>query len=334
MFEQVDNSGGVTVFVIVPGNKLDESWGQLDTSLGVEDGTSGVGEEIGGDDFFVGVTQETSQWTFFGGLLDNSTDFFVGGFLLQVDGQVNNGDVDGWDSEGHTGQLTLQFWQDLTDGLGGTGGGWDDVTGGGSTTSPVLVGRTVDGLLGGGQGVDGGHQTGLDTEVIVDNLGQWGQTVGGTGGVGQDLDVGGVLVVVDTHDEHWGVGRRSGDDNLLGTGVQVLGGTGDVLEDTGGVDNVVDAGGTPGDVFWVSFLEHLDLVVVDDQVLAFVRDGTLVLTVGGVVLEHVGGVFWGNERIIDGDDLDVWSGEGDSEDKSADSAEPVDTDSDSHVSCS
>ena len=145
IFDQVNNSGGVTVFVIVPGNQLDELWRQLDTSGGIEDGSVSVTQEIRGDNGIFGVTQNTLHWTF-SGSLNSLLDLVVSSFLCQLDSQVNNGNIDGWDSESHTGQLTLQFWQDLTDSLSSTGRGWDDVTGSGSTTSPV-IGAVEDGAV-------------------------------------------------------------------------------------------------------------------------------------------------------------------------------------------
>ena len=332
MFQQVDNSGGVTIFVIVPGDQLDKGWGQQDTGLGVKDGGSGVGDEVGGDNGVLGVAQDALQLVF-GSVLHGSTDVFVGGWGLQVDSQVDNGNVDGRHSHGHTGQLAGQDRQDLTDSLGGTGGGWNDVAGGSSTTSPVLVGWTVDGLLGGGDRVDGGHQAGVDTELVVDGLGQWGQTVGGTGRVRDNLHVWGVLLVVDTDNKHWGVLGRSGNDHLLGTGVQVLGGWLDLLEDTGGVDDVVDADLAPWDVFWVSFVVDRDLLAVDDNLVFLVRDLALVLAVGGVVLEHVGSVLWRNEWVVDRNNLNVWSAESNSQHQSTDSTETVNTNSNSHFVC-
>jgi hypothetical protein len=56
------------------------------------------------------------------------------------------------DSESHTGQLAVELWDDLAYSLGSTSGGWDDVGSGGASTSPVLVGRSIDGLLGGTAG--------------------------------------------------------------------------------------------------------------------------------------------------------------------------------------
>ena len=83
------------------------------------------------------------------------------------------------------------------------------------------MGRTVDGLLGGGGGVDGGHQTLDDTEIIMDNLGERGQAVGCAGSVGDDSVLGVVCIQVDTANEHWGISGRSGDYDLLGATLQM-----------------------------------------------------------------------------------------------------------------
>ena len=48
--DKVDNSVGVAVLVIVPGDEFDECRGELDSGLGVEDGGAVVGQEVGGND--------------------------------------------------------------------------------------------------------------------------------------------------------------------------------------------------------------------------------------------------------------------------------------------
>lgn len=57
--------------------------------------------------------------------------------------------------------------------------------------------------------MNGGHETLDDTELVVQDLGQRSQAVGGARSVGKDLDVLGVLIEVDTAHEHGGIGRRS-----------------------------------------------------------------------------------------------------------------------------
>lgn len=58
-------------------------------------------------------------------------------------------------------------------------------------------------------------------------------------------------------------------------------------EDTGGLDDVVGTYGAPRDGGRVSLVEDGDVLAVDDQLSTCNGDGTLVSTVGRVVLEHV-----------------------------------------------
>merc|ERR1719376_1449540 len=118
--------------------------------------------------------------------------------------------------EGHTGQLAVEFRDNLAHSLGGTSGGGDDVLASTTASTPVLAGGSVNGLLGGGGGVHGSHQTLNDLELVVEDLGNGGEAVGGAGCVGHDGHVLGVLALIDTHHEHGGISRGGGDD------VQVL----------------------------------------------------------------------------------------------------------------
>ena len=223
-----------------------------------------------------------------GGSLHGLLDLVVGDGLLGAAGQVNDGDVGGGHTHGHAGQLAVQRRDDLADSLGGTGGAGDDVLSRSAATTPVLSGGTVNGLLGGGVGVDGGHETLNQAEVVVDHLGHGGQAVGGARGVGEDVDILGVGVVVDTHDVHGGVRGGGGDDDLLGTTLQVSRGLLGGGEDTGGLDDVGSTGLGPGDVGGVTLGIEADLLAVDDQTTVEQLDGALELSVGAVILEHVG----------------------------------------------
>ena len=55
----------------------------------------------------------------------------------------------------------------------------------------------------------------------MDDLGERSQAVGGARGVGDDLNVALVALLVDTHDEHWSISRWGGDDDLLGASLDV-----------------------------------------------------------------------------------------------------------------
>jgi len=135
--------------------------------------------------------------------------------------------------------------------------------------------------------VDGGHETLDNGEVIVDDLGERGKAVGGARSVGDNLNVGLVGLLVDTHDVHRSIGRRSRDDNLLGSSLQMCLGLLGGGEDTGGLDDVVGTGLAPWDIGRVAGRVELDYLAIDLETTLNGFDGTLETTVGGVVLEHV-----------------------------------------------
>jgi len=103
--------------------------------------------------------------------------------------------------------------------------------------------------------VNGGHQTLNDFEIVVDDLGKGSQAVGGARGVGDDLHAGVIGFQVDTNDEHGGISAGSGDDDLLGTTLQVSRGLLDGGEHASGLNDVLSAGLAPGDVLRVTLLE-------------------------------------------------------------------------------
>ena len=75
--------------------------------------------------------------------------------------------------------------------------------------------------------MDGGHETFNNGELVVDDLGERCKTVGCARSVGDDRVLGVVLVEVDTADEHGGISGGGGDDDLLGTTLQVGRGPGE-----------------------------------------------------------------------------------------------------------
>jgi hypothetical protein len=222
------------------------------------------------------------------GSLDGLLDLVVGSTLLETDSQVNDGDVGCGHTHGHSGKLAVEVRDDLSDSLSGTSAAGNDVLGRSAAATPVLSRGTVNDLLGSSVGVDGGHQTLNDGELVVDDLGERSQAVGCARGVGEHLDVLGVGLVVDTHDEHGRISGRSGDDNLLGTTLQVGLGLVGGGEDTGGLDDVVCASLAPWDVGGVLLGVEADGLAVDGQVVALDLDVALELAVLAVVLEHVG----------------------------------------------
>ena len=292
---------------------------------GVEDGGVGIADEVGGDHVLVGVAQHAGELTL-GGLLHGGADLVVLGGLGQVDGQVDHGDVQSGDTHGHAGQLAVELGNDLAHGLGGAGGGGDDVVGSRTAAAPVLLGGAVNGLLGGGDGVDGGHQAVGDAELVVEDLGDGGQAVGGAGSVGHEGHVAGVLIQVDAADEHGGVILGgSGHNDLLGAGVDVALGLLLGQEQAGGLHHVLSADLAPGDLGGVHLGVDHHLVAVDGDGAVVILDGALELTVHGVVLEHVSQVVNRAEVVDTYYIILVSLGAGCAEYHTADTTETVDT---------
>lgn len=280
MGDQVKHTVGVAALVVVPRDELDEVIGEGNTGLGVEDGRAGIRDKVGGDHSVFGVAQDASELAVGGGL-DGVGDLRVLGALLKGDGEVNHGHVGGGNAEGHASELAVQGGDDLADGLGGAGGRGDDVDANSATAAaPVLEGGAVDSGLGGSGGVYGGHETLLDTEVVIDDLGEGCQAVGGARGVGHDLDVFGVALVVHAHHEHGGVvGRGSREDDLLGTTDEVLGGAFLLEEFASGLNDVISAGGTPLNLGGVKLVGDGDGLAINVQLAVLDDDGAGVLAV-------------------------------------------------------
>lgn len=81
----------------------------------------------------------------------------------------------------------------------------------------------------------------------MDDFGQRGQAVCGTGSVGDDFGRGVVGVEVHAAHVHRSVGRRGGDDDLFSPAFDVSGGFLDGGEDTGRFDHVIGADFAPRD---------------------------------------------------------------------------------------
>jgi len=154
-------------------------------------------------------------------LLDRFFNLVVGRPLLETDDKVDDGHVARGYTECHTGKLAVQAGNDLADSLGCTSGRRNNVSSGTTATTPVLCGRTVYGLLGGGRGVHGCHQTLDDAEPIVDDLGEGREAVCRARGIGDDVDIRGIFLFVDAQYKHGCIGGGSRNDDLLRAALEV-----------------------------------------------------------------------------------------------------------------
>lgn len=278
MSDQVQNFAGVAHFVVVPGHNFNELVVQLDTGFGIEYGGLTLTDEVVGNNLIFGVAQNALHGTFGSGF-HCSTDLLVSSRLLQVNGQVNNRHVRSRNTESHTGQQAFQLRDNYANSFSCTGRGRDDVLASATTTAPVFGGRTINGLLGSSGSVNCGHQARLDTEGIVQNLGDRSQAVGGAGSVGNDV-LASVGRVVNTHYEHRGsVFGRASQNNFLGTSLDVLTCSSVIQEQTSRFGNNVNTDFAPLQLSWVTNGGNANGFTVYNQVAVFNFYGTVETTV-------------------------------------------------------
>ena len=144
-----------------------------------------------------------------------------------------------------------------------------------------------------GVAVNGGHQTPLHAEVLIQNFDDWRQTVGGAAGVAEDVPIlVAILVVVDAH--HKGADTsaltRSGEDHFFGTSLDVHAGFFVGVEDTGGFDHQINAPILPRAIEGIAIGEEFDLFAVDDHrvISGLDVDRRIQAPQNGVVGEQVG----------------------------------------------
>jgi hypothetical protein len=99
--QEVANAPRVTPLVVVPGDQLDEGLVQLDAGIGIENRGSRVANEIGRDDLLISVLDDVLVSTL-GSFFDGFLDFIIGSFLLEADDEVDDGDIEGRDTESKT----------------------------------------------------------------------------------------------------------------------------------------------------------------------------------------------------------------------------------------
>ena len=257
-------------------------------------GGAGVADDVGGDVLFVAVNEVSVRVGLGGAGVDVvehvPADGAVGQVVLHVDhqddqGAGGHGDADGFGDEPDLFHLR----NDQAEGLGGAGGGQDDVVHGAPRFSQVGgpgLGRAVEHGLGAGRGVDRGHGRGQDPfrpEMVEQRFDHVGQAGGGAGGVGNDLVYPRVVIlVIDAHDRGHGIighcpalildfeGR--GDYDLFGASLQVaqdrplgiIGRSGRVEKLSGGVHDQPDVFAGPVDINRIAHgCQEFDVDAVD-----------------------------------------------------------------------
>ncbi len=174
--------------------------------------------------------------------------------------------------------------------------------------------------------MNGSHQTLNDAELVVQNLGDGSETVGGAGSVRNEL-LAGVCVLVDTNYEHGSsVLGGSRHNNILGTCLDVSLSLLLSQEQTCGLYNVLSTYSTPVDLLRVAACGNADVLAVYDQLVLLHVSlyGAIETSVHRVVLQHIGHVVY-REKVVDCHYFEVIALCAGAEYETADTTESVNT---------
>src|SRR5450759_589447 len=263
--DQVDDPVRVTPFVVVPGHDLHQvphDHGRLS----VEYRGVGAAYHVDGHDGVLGVGEDALHAPLVRRRFHRVVDLGHRDLAVEYRHQVDDRRVERRHPHRDAVDLALHL-RDHQRGRARCAGGGGDYRHAGRPGAPqVLVWSVQDDLVV-GVSVNGGHVRPLDAEAVEEHLHQRHQAVGGAGGVGDHVVLGLVVrVLVDAqHHGDVGFGRRSGDDDLLGAGRDVLGGLVAVGEEPCRLHDHVDVQLFPGELLGVSLGKDPHLFVIDDK---------------------------------------------------------------------
>ena len=103
-------------------------------------------------------------------------------------------------------------------------------------------------------------------------------------------------------------------------------------EEAGGLNNVIYADFAPRNLFRLELSVYLDFLAVYDDGIVGVGDLAGVLTMHGVVTQHISHIIRSHTRVVDAQEFDVFIGQACTENHTADTAKAVDTYFDTHSS--
>ncbi len=172
-----------------------------------------------------------------------------------------------------------------------------------------------------------GHDASLDGSILVESLSHRSEAVGGAGCSRDDLVIRGKGVVVGVEDDGLEVrAGRSGDNDLLGTSVDVSLSLSLRGVETGALKYNVYAKLAPGKVLCVLLAVDLDFLAVNNDGILFCLDlvPESISALSGIILQKLSKHFRVGE-IVDGNDVIALSFEHLSECETSDAAETIDS---------
>src|SRR5208282_5492771 len=287
--DQIADTAGVSPLVVIPGDHLDAVAADHQGHGRVDDGGAGVSFEIGRDQFAFLEAEVALQRARLGGLFQSGVDLFFSGLFFHPDDEGDDRDVGRGDTHGEAVEFAGQFGDDEFERFGGAGRGWDHVDRRRAGSPQIFVREVEDHLIVRIR-VDGGHGAADDLEVVVDDLGDRGQTIRGAGSVRDNVVLAGIvlLFVHPEHNREVFVLPGGGDDDFFHRAAQMFLCFVAVGELSGGFDNDLSSDGVPGQGSRIFLFKDLYDFAVDRNTVGAGGDFVRQVAEDGVVLEQVG----------------------------------------------
>ena len=331
MLDEVNELIGITPLIIIPSNELYEMIVEHNARVCIEDGSSLIMIEIGGNNCILGVADDAGEFFALACRLHCCLDLIIGGGLFKYAGEVNNGNIYGGHTHAHTGKLAVKGRNNLAYGLCCAGAAGNNVMSCCTAAAPILTGSTVNGELSCGDGVNGGHETFLDAEIIIDDLCKRCKAVRGAACIGNNVHFGLVFLIVYAHNEHGSsVLCRCGNNDLLRAANKMLAGELGSGEFTCGLNDVFSACFRPRDFLGIHAAVNGNRLTVYDELAVFNLDLALKLSMNGIIPEQIRHVFKVDEGIVDARNCYLGVCCSSTENESSYAAKAVDADIDSH----
>jgi len=300
---EVHDTLRVSPLVVVPGNNLHHVISHHHRERGVDGGGLVRAAEVNGDERLVRHNEDAFELGRRGGA-EGVVHLLRGRLLLNLNHEVDNGDVRRRHAERNAVELALHLREHLRHSLGRARGGGHDGERGGTRAAHVAVRRVEDALVARVR-VRGRHRSLDDSELVVKHLDERREAVGRARRVGDDGELRVVVDGVDTHDVRGDLTlARGGDEHLLGASLDVLLASRLVREDAGGLDDEVNLQVLPRQLERVAVADDGDVLAVDG-------DGGVVddlhvrveRSEDGVVLEQVRRLL-DTSAVVDRDELE------------------------------
>ncbi len=216
--------------------------------------------------------------------------------------------------------------------LGCAGGRRNHGNGRGPGAAQILVREVQDHLIV-GVGMDSSHGSADNLELVIHHFRDRGETVGGAGGVGNNVMRRRVVGLVVYAKDEGGVGAIGGrgDDDFFDRGAEMLLGVNTLGEEPGGFDDDVRANRSPINFGGIFSLENLEASTFHGDGVISMRHLVRQIPEDGIVLQKVRESLRVGD-VVDRDKLNVLVVDCRTHDIATDAAEAVDANLDGHSS--